>query len=102
MNASFVLGAALGQAFAATLITFALSALAIQNQRKAKLGWQKTVTLFVIAVAIMTVINVVLFFSAPSLLTSKEESTLSIVQSLILPLTVSVGTLLLLWKPKVS
>lgn len=102
MNASFVLGAAFGQAFAMTLIMFALSALAIQSQRKAKLGWQKTLTLFVIAVAIMTVINAILFFAVPSLLTSKEESTLSIVQTFILPLIVSAGTLLMLWKPKAS
>jgi len=102
MNASFVLGAAFGQAFAMTLIMFALSALAIQSQRKAKLGWKNTLTLFVVAEAVMTAINAMLFFSVPSLLTGKEESALSTVQTFVLPLIVSAGTLLLLWKPKAS
>lgn len=99
MNIGFVLGAAVGQAFAMTLIMFALSALAVQGSRKAKLGWKKTLSLFLVAMGIMTLINAAFFFVVPSLLTSKEESTLSIVQTFILPLIVSIGTLLLLWKP---
>ncbi len=94
MNTGYVLGAAFGQAFAMTLIMFALCALAIQSQRKAKLGWQKTLVFFSIAWAIMTIVNAILFFSAPSLLTSKEDSILSIVQTFVLPLIVSAGTLL--------
>lgn len=100
MNAGFLLGSAFGGAFAMTLIMFALCAVAIQHQRKAKLGWQKTLMFFVIALIIMTAINLVLFISDPSLLTSNEESALSIIQTFIFPLIVSAGTLLLLWKPK--
>lgn len=102
MNAGFVLGAALGQSFAGTLIMFALCALAIQSQRKAKLGWQKTLTLFAIALSIMTAVNALIFFSEPSLITSNDESVWSVLQSYVLPLIVSAGTLLLLWKPKTA
>lgn len=100
MNTGYVLGAAFGQAFVMILIMFSLCAIAIQGQRKVKLGWQNTLIFFTIALAIMTAINSFIFFSMPSLLTSGEESLLSIVQSYVLPLIVSAGTLLLLWKPK--
>lgn len=102
MNTGIILAVAFGQAFAGTLIMFAVSALAIQKQRKAVLGWQKTLLYFAIALMIMTVINAFLFFSNPSLLTSNETSAFSIFHGFVLPLLVCVGTLLLLWKPQAS
>lgn len=100
MDFGFVLGSAFGGAFAMTLIMFTLCAVAIQSQRKAKLGWQKTLFLFAVSLTIMTAINLALFISTPSLLTDNEDSALSIIQTFILPLIVCAGTLLLLWKPK--
>jgi hypothetical protein len=102
MNTGFVLGAAFGQSFAGVLIMFALSALALQSQRKAKLGWKKTLLFFLIALAVLTAINIALFFSNPSLLTNNEESVFGIFHTFGLPLIVSAGTLLLLWKPNSS
>lgn len=102
MNNGFVFGAAFGSAFAGTLIMFAVSALAIQNQKKAKLGWQKTLLYFAIALATMTAINSFRFFANPSLLKSNETSLRSLFCDFGLPLIVSVGTLLWLWKPKNS
>lgn len=102
MNTGFLLGTAFGGAFASTLLMFIISALAIQGQRKAKLGWQKTLLFFVVSVAIVTAINVVIFTFNPSLITSAEMSALSIFLEFVIPLLVSIGTLLLLWKPKAS
>jgi drug/metabolite transporter (DMT)-like permease len=100
MNIGYVLGAAFGSAIGPTLLMFGLSALAIQNHRKAKLGWWRTLALFVVAVLVGTAMNPVLYFFNPSLLTSTEFSTLDILQIFVIPLLVSVATILLLWKPK--
>ena len=100
MNVGYVLGAAFGSAIGPTLLMFGLSALAIQNHRKAKLGWGRALAFFIVAVLVGTAVNAVLYFSSPSLLTSSDFSAFDILQIFVLPLVVSVATLLLLWKPK--
>lgn len=98
MNIGFVVGVAFGETLVPSLLVFPLCALAIQNQRNAKLGWPKTLASFAMAVGIMTSINTVLFLAVPSLLTSKDLSYFGIAQTFVLPLVASAGTLLL-WKP---
>lgn len=102
MNYGAIFGFAVGQAFAGTLIMFALCALALQSQRKAKLGWKRTFFYFVISLAIMASLNIVIFLVWPAQRMGGETGYFGIFQMFVLPFLVSAATLLLLWKPKLT
>jgi hypothetical protein len=102
VDIGYLVGSALGRAFLSTLITFAFAALAIQTQRKAKLGSRNAVTFFGIAFAIVSVVNVGLYLAVPTLLTDSAMTPLGLLQFLGLPFAVSVLVLRALWKPKLS
>lgn len=97
MNIGYVLGAALGEAIVPTLLMFGLSALALQHECKAKMGWARALSLFVVAVLLCAVANAVMFLSVPALLTDTGITAWGFVQSFVLPLLISVLTIQLLW-----
>lgn len=99
MTFSYILGTAVGGA-GIVLLWFPLSALAIQSQRKAKLGWKNALIYFLIAIGVMALINIAILLIQPSLLTSSDTNYFSLFHTMGLPLLVSIGTLMLFWKPK--
>lgn len=97
MNTGYVLGSALGEAIGPTLLMFGLSALALQHERKTKMGWARALSLFIVAVLLCAVANVVMFFSVPALLTDTGVTAWGLVQIFVLPLLVSMMTIQLFW-----
>lgn len=102
MDTTHLLTAASGDAFSLTLIMFPLVVLAVQHERKAKLGIAQGLGLFVLSVIVCAAANAWVFYFYPSLLASPEQSSLDGLRRFGLPLLVSAITVLALWKPKVS
>jgi hypothetical protein len=97
MNTGYVLGAALGEAIVPTLLMFSLSALGLQHERKARMGWARVLSLFVVAVLLCALANAIMFFSVPTLLTDSGVTAWGLVQIFVMPLLISVLTIQLLW-----
>lgn len=94
----YIIGAAVGEAVLPTMLFYGLAVAAIRSRRNEPLGWLRGSALFGLAVALVGLSNIVIYAAAPGQIMRAELNQLAILQSLLIPLTVSVLVLLLFWK----